>query len=76
MKAVNVLAHLPEEYYEFAPLFSQEESNKLPLHCPYDYTIPLAPGKEPPKGPLYNMSQDELLVLQVYLKDNLSKGFI
>ena len=55
-KAVDILAKLPQEYHEFAPLFSQEESNKLPPYRAYDHTIPLAPGKEPPKGPLYNMS--------------------
>ena len=75
-EAVDVLAKLPSEYYEFASLFSWEESDKLPSHRPYDHTIPLIPDKELPKGPLYNMSHDELQVLQKYLKDHLSKGFI
>ena len=75
-EAVNVLAKLPSEYYEFASLFSWEESDKLPSHRPYDHIIPLIPGKELPKGPLYNMSHDELQVLQKYLKDHLSKCFI
>lgn len=55
-KAVDILAKLPQEYHEFTALFFREESDKLPPHCVYDHTIPLAPGKEPPKGPLYNMS--------------------
>ena len=75
-EAVDVLAKLPREYHEFATLFSWEEFNKLPSHRPYDHTIPLLPDKEPPKGPLYNMSRDELLVLQKYLKEHLFKGFI
>ena len=75
-EAVNVLAKLPSEYHEFASLFSQEKSDKLPLHRPYDHIIPLISDKELPKGPLYNMSHDELQVLQKYLKDHLSKGFI
>ena len=36
----------------------------------------MIPDKEQPKGPLYNMSHDELQVLQKYLKDHLFKGFI
>ena len=75
-EAVNVLAKLPREYHEFATLFSWEESNKLPSHRSYDHIIPLLSDKEPSKGPLYNMSRDELLVLQKYLKEHLSKGFI
>ena len=75
-EAVNILAKLPREHHEFATLFSWEESNKLPSHWPYDHIIPLLSDKEPPKGPLYNMSRDELLVLQKYLKEHLFKSFI
>ena len=75
-EAVNVLTKLLSEYYEFASLFSWEKSDKLPSHCPYDHIIPLISDKELPKGPLYNMSCDKLQVLQKYLKDHLSKGFI
>ena len=75
-EAVNVLAKLPKEHHEFATLFSREEFNKLPSHRPYNHTIPLLSDKESPKDPLYNMSRDELLVLQKYLKKHLFKGFI
>ena len=75
-EAVNVLIKLLREYHEFAILFFWEESNKLPSHCLYDHIIPLLPDKEPLKGPLYNISRDELLVLQKYLKEHLFKGFI
>ena len=75
-EAVNVLAKLSKEHHEFATLFFWEEFNKLPSHWPYDHIIPLLSDKEPSKGPLYNMSRDELLVLQKYLKEHLFKGFI
>ena len=67
---------LPPEYHEFLDVFSKRESDTLPAHRPYDCVIPLQPGKEPPFGPLRNMSQDELRVLKKYLEENLSKGFI
>ena len=63
-KTVNVLIKLSQEYHEFAFLFSQDEFNKLSLHCAYDHIISLISEKEPLKGPLYNMFWDELLILQ------------
>ena len=68
---------LPEHYKEFFKVFSHEEANKLSLHRPgIDHTIKMQSGTQPPAGPLYGMSRDELQVLKKYLKDNLSKGFI
>ena len=75
-EAVDVLAKLPREHHEFATLFSWEKFNKLPSHWLYNHIIPLLPDKEPSKGPLYNISRDELLVLQKYLKEHLFKSFI
>jgi hypothetical protein len=70
------LATIPDEYHEFAQVFSQEESDKLPEHRPYDHKIPLQPDKTPPYGPIYSLSPEELKVLRQYLEDNLRKGFI
>ena len=75
-ETVNVLVKLPREHHEFATLFSQKEFNKLPLHRPYDHIISLLSDKELSKGSLYNISRDELLVLQKYLKKHLFKSFI
>jgi hypothetical protein len=46
------------------------------LYKTCDYKIELLPGKLPPAGPLYNMLEDELLVLYKFLDENLAKGFI
>lgn len=67
---------LPPEYHEFLDVFSQTEADKLPPHRAYDHKIRLKEGTEPPFGPLYDMSRDELLVLREYLEENLGKGFI
>ena len=75
-EAVNILTKLLREYYEFATLFFWEEFNKLPSHHSYNHIIPLLLDKEPLKGLLYNMSRDELLMLQKYLKEHLFKDFI
>jgi hypothetical protein len=70
---------VPEEFhsdFRFMRTFSKQDSDKLPPSRLYDHKIELEPGKRPGYGPLYGMSQNELLVLQKYLKENLSKGFI
>ena len=68
---------LPESYKKIFKVFSHKEANKLP---PYrsgvNPTIHMQPGTQPPAGPLYGMSRDELQVLKKYLENNLSKGFI
>ena len=67
---------LPKQYHDFLDVFSRKEADTLPEHRLYDHRIELEPGKTPPYGPLYGMSQNELKVLKKYLEDNLRKGFI
>ena len=75
-ETVNILTKLLREYYEFITLFFWEKFNKLPSHHFYDHIILLLSDKKPSKGLLYNISRDELLVLQKYLKKYLFKNFI
>jgi hypothetical protein len=63
-------------YHKFLLVFDQQETDKLPPYRKYDHKIELLLGKLPPAGPLYNISEDELLVLHKFLEENLSKGFI
>jgi hypothetical protein len=74
---------LPKRYHEFLPLFDRGEADKLPPHRGpgIDHRIELTPdenGKpaEPPYGPLYSMTRDELLVVKKMLNEYLDKGFI
>lgn len=67
---------VPSEYHDLLHVFSRSDSEKLPQRRPYDHKIQLEKGKQPPFGPLYSMSQNELKVLRKYLDDNLAKGFI
>jgi hypothetical protein len=67
---------LPKYYHEFLLVFDQQKADKLPSYREYDHKIELLLGKLLPAGPLYNILEDELLVLCKFLKKNLSKGFI
>jgi hypothetical protein len=75
--SVSFLSSVITQYYfDFLDVFSEKESNTLPLHGPHDHQIPLVDGKAPPFGPIYPLSRTELQVLSDYLKENLEKGFI
>ena len=68
---------LPPQYHKFLNIFSRDKADKLPPHhLGVDHEIKIEPGTQPPSGPLYSMSRDELKVLKKYLTENLNKGFI
>lgn len=67
---------VPTWLHPLLPAWSVEDANLLPPHRDCDHEILLQPGTEPPWGPLYPMSVNELLVLKKFLTENLSKGFI
>lgn len=67
---------VPEHMHDLLSTWDHREADKLPPHRACDHKIELLPGKLPPAGPLYNMSEDELLVLRKFLDENLTKGFI
>ncbi|EAL17174.1 hypothetical protein CNBN1990 [Cryptococcus deneoformans B-3501A] len=53
-----------------------KSADTLPEHRSFDHHIPLEEGKNPPFGPIYNLSETELEALREYLDENLKKGFI
>ena len=67
---------LPEEYHDFADMFSKSKAGKLADHRPYDLKITLDEGTVPPFGPIYSLSQEELATLCKFIDENLATGFI
>ena len=67
---------IPTEYQAFTRVFLKKKVNELPVHRTHNHAINLKGTGDPPFGPLYNLSGNELKVLQDYLADNLVKGFI
>ncbi|CCE31947.1 uncharacterized protein CPUR_05804 [Claviceps purpurea 20.1] len=84
MTLTEIRARLPPQILpENAPAFLEDPPGvNLPPHRPgFDMSIPLEKdekGKDlqPPHGPLYDMSHEELLVLRATLTDLLDKGWI
>ncbi|KAH0602480.1 uncharacterized protein H6S33_008819, partial [Morchella sextelata] len=67
---------VPTRYKRFHKMMDEEFAKEMPPRRPYDHKIPLKGEKEPPFGPLYGMSREELIVMKQYIQDNLQKGFI
>ena len=61
---VWIKALVLEEYNEFLPLFTKAVHNVLLPHHIYDHNIPLKEGSQPPFGPLYLLSRNELIAVR------------
>ncbi|CAG8822521.1 25852_t:CDS:2, partial [Racocetra persica] len=62
--SVTATLTLPTKYNDFSDVFDEKEANRLPEHRPYDCAIDLVPGKQPPWGPIYGLSELELETLK------------
>ncbi len=57
-------------------MFEKKNVNTLLKHHPYDCSIDLEEGAQPPFGSIYNLSQDECVNFHEYINENLEKRFI
>ena len=64
---LDILDILPTQYHKWAPIFSREQTSKLPAHTKFDHRIKLVEGAEAPWGPLYGMTEQELKGLREWL---------
>ena len=67
---------IPIQYYNFKDVFEKKNADILSKYHLYDCTIELQDGVQTPFGPIYNLSQMELVALRKYIDENLSKNFI
>src|SRR6201996_6108097 len=70
------LSHIPEEYHDYADVFSKGKADTLAPHRPYDLKIDLEDGASPPIGPMYSLSQSEVGSLREFIDEHLRIGFI
>jgi hypothetical protein len=68
---------VPAEYRQYADVFSEVESERLPEHKPYDHAIDLKPETpETIQSKVYPMPLNEQGELDWFLEENLRKGYI
>jgi hypothetical protein len=66
------------EYHDFLNVFFKEKVDILSSHIKHDHRIELEKDHESDHEyvSLYNLSEDELLLMKKYLKEHLNKKFI
>ena len=67
---------VPEEYLDFANIFSKTKASILAPHREYVLKIELEEGATLPPGRLYSLSPVELETLRAFINENLRFGFI
>ena len=68
---------VPKQYWDFAKVFSEEESQRLPRHQPWDHAIDLEPDAvQKWKIRSYPMSPNEQLELDKFLTEHIQKGYL
>lgn len=70
------ISGLPEEYQDFADVFTEDKEVPLPPHRPYDLGIDLEPNSKPKWGPLYNLGQKENDELKTSLERWIRQGYV
>ena len=74
---VNSQFLISEEYHDLINVFEKKNADKLSSHCKdYNIEIDLKSEKMLNFRFMYDMSQEELQILQEYLDEHLAKEFI
>ena len=75
-ETTEIKNQLPSKLLEFKDVFIEVSANKLPPHRPYDCEINIKPDSNLYYGPIYPLTNKELIALKKYIDEMLSKGFI
>ena len=67
---------IPEEYHKFIRVFDKNEANRFPESRIWDHRIELKEGFQPKLFKTYNLTPEEQRELDIFLKENLEKGYI
>jgi hypothetical protein len=67
---------VPPEYHEYLDIFDEDKANEFPDTWPWDHKIKMKSGFEPKSFKMYNLTLEEQIELDKFLKENLDKGYI
>ncbi len=67
---------VPEDYHKYLDVFSEKEATRFPQSHPWDHKIDLKPTFQPKSFKIYPLSQEEEKLVQTFLNESLSKGYI
>ena len=75
-KELLVKEMVPSEYHEYLDVFDEEKANRFPESKEWDHKIGMKEGFEPKSFKNYNLTLEEQVELDVFLKENLEKEYI
>jgi hypothetical protein len=77
-KMIDSKSIMSSEYHDFLDVFVKKKTNILSSHRKHDHRIKLKKNHESEHeyASLYNLSENELLLIKKYLKEHLDKEFI
>ena len=67
----SFIEHLFRRIWRISRCIWKENANILPKHCLYGCLIDFELGKEPPFGPIYNLSQIKIATLHEYKDEKI-----
>jgi hypothetical protein len=67
---------VPREYHDYLDIFDEDKANRFPDTRPWDHKIEMKTGFEPKSFKTYNLTPEEQVELDKFLKENLDKGYI
>ena len=65
-----------KRFWKWGKVFGKKESERMPVQKTWDHAIELKEGFTPKKGKMYSLLREEREEVQVFMKDQLRKGFI
>ena len=72
-KELPITELVPPEYHEFLDVFDEEKANWFPESKKWDHKIDMKEGFEPKSFKNYNLTPEEQVELDTFLKENLEK---
>ena len=67
---------MPKEFHDFLDIFSEEKAARFPKPQPWDYKIEMKDTFVLKSFKTYNLTPEEQVELDKFLKENLEKGYI
>jgi hypothetical protein len=67
---------VPQEYHDYLDIFDKDKANQFPDTRPWDQEIEMESGFEPKLFKTYNLTPEEQVELDKFLKENINKGYI
>jgi len=67
---------VPQKFWKWRKVFGKKKSERMPVRKAWDHAIELKEGFVPKKGKVYSLSREEREEVQVFVEDQLRKGYI